>query len=334
MLSAIVARMSAELDRPVISKPKKHRKSEKEEKSEKKSEKKRKREVAEGESELPFPKKKKQKHSEPQPKPERQAQSPPGPTPTPKTSPFYTQTSSLYLPLAPIAQAHPLSALCAEHVSPLLLSYYPPFHGVLISYSDPRLSSKPHDIYTGDGRQKAFARSVDEYAATFVWLIAEFLVFRPQSGDVIEGYINLQSESSIGIIYWNYFNASIERSNLPRKWTWIPGGMAARGSRGSWKSKQKKSGGAGLRDDTVEEKQGRETQDLGVEDDLGYWQDEDGKKVEGLVKFYVKDVDTSRSADRENGFIGIAGSIIEPRVDHDRAGALTNGSGFLKRRPT
>ncbi|PBP25479.1 RNA polymerase Rpb7-like domain-containing protein [Diplocarpon rosae] len=44
-------------------------------------------------------------------------------------SPFHLQTSSLYLPLAPVSQKFPLEGICAEHLSPLLLTYYPPFKG-------------------------------------------------------------------------------------------------------------------------------------------------------------------------------------------------------------
>ncbi|KAH8687894.1 hypothetical protein BGZ60DRAFT_394761, partial [Tricladium varicosporioides] len=59
------------------------------------------------------------------------------------SSPFHIQTSSLYLPLAPISQSYPLEGLCAEHLSPLLLTYYPPFEGILLSYHNPRMSEAP-----------------------------------------------------------------------------------------------------------------------------------------------------------------------------------------------
>ena len=312
-----------EIDPPSLPQPKKHRKSEGEEKREKR--KKRKRKTAEGEAELGSP----TKRHKSKPNTEAQAQVPSIPTPTAGTSPFYLQTSSLYLPIAPIAQTRPLPALCAEHISPLLLSYYPPFHGVLMSYSNPRLSSSPHDISSTDGRQKAFARSIDEYAATFVWLTAEFLIFRPQRGDVVEGFVNLQSENSIGIVYWNFFNASIERKNLPREWSWVPGGMSVDRRRGPQKLKKgergkiKSGGEEELMVDGMEP-------EVRVEDDLGYWQDGNGKRVERLIRFYVKSVETSRSADREHGFLGVEGSMLDPEEDiaGARGGRLTNGSIF------
>lgn len=325
--------MSMEVNGSLDRKHTKRRKSEQEEKNETK--KKRKGRIADEESELASPQKKhRSRATKSQPEGEAQARSLPGPAPTAQKSPFYLQTSSLYLSIAPIAQSHPLAALCAEHISPLLLSYYPPFHGVLISYSNPRLSSDPHDSSARDGRQKAFARSVDEYAATFVWLTAEFLVFRPQRGDVLEGYVNLQSENSISLIYWNFFNASIERRSLPKKWKWIPGGSLIAG--GKKKLQQARTEGIPSEDGMAQEHEEGEALDLAMQDDLGYWQDGNGQKVNGLVRFYVKDVETSRSADRENGFLGIEGSISEPAEDHIRAGKgrLTNGSVFGGGGPT
>src|SRR5450432_1640489 len=57
-------------------------------------------------------------------------------------SPFHTQTSSIYLPLAPISQRQPLEGICAEHLSPLILTYYPQLSGVILSYSQPRMSEQ------------------------------------------------------------------------------------------------------------------------------------------------------------------------------------------------
>ena len=252
-----------------------------------------------------------------------------GPIPTPETSPFYEQTSSLYLPIAPIAQNHPTSALCAEHISPLLLSYYPPFHGVLISYSNPRLSSTAPVIPALDGRQKAFARSVDEYAATFVWLTAEFLIFRPQKGDVIEGFINLQSENSIGIVYWNFFNASIARNFLPEDWNWRPAGMSwGRTSSSGHQGKALKAPSASTNaDEGGETQKGSQTR-MTQQSDVGHFQTEGGRRVEGRVRFYVKNVDTSRSIDQEHRFLGIEGTMLNPEeeISAFKTRPLTNGT--------
>lgn len=196
-------------------------------------------------------------------------------------SPFYLQTSSLYLPLAPISQRYPLEGLCAEHISPLILTYYPPFRGVILSYSNPRLSQTP---YGNDG-EKTLLKSIDEYAVSYSWLTAEFLIFKPQRGGLLEGYINLQNEGHLGLVCWNLFNASIERKRLPKEWKWI-------GVEG-------------------EEKSGEEGDY--AEDGIGYYVDGEGKRIDGTIKFRVKDTESSH--DRERGFFSIEGTMLDTKEE-------------------
>src|ERR1700728_1137244 len=60
------------------------------------------------------------------------SQTTPAPEDQEKATPFHIQTSSLHLPLAPISQSTPLEGLCAEHISLLILRYFPPFGGVIL----------------------------------------------------------------------------------------------------------------------------------------------------------------------------------------------------------
>ena len=216
-------------------------------------------------------------------------------------SPFYQQTSSFYLTLPPISQKHALQGICAEHISPLILTYYPPFHGVIISYSNARLSTDPQ---IGSSKP-AYARAIDEYASSFIWLTADFVIFKPQKNSMIEGYVNLQSESTIGLLCLNFFNASIERKRLPKEWKWIPGGMRA-----PRKRKLKKAAR-----DVMSDSEGAEVEEVDLnEQDLGdaegFFQDQAGKRVEGLLRFRVANVDTSKSMDRETGFVSIEGTML------------------------
>ena len=222
-------------------------------------------------------------------------------------SPFYKQTSSFYLPLPPISQKHALQGICAEHISPLILTYYLPFHGVIISYSNARLSTEPET----ETSKPAYARAVDEYASSFVWLTADFVIFKPQRNSVIEGYVNLQSESTIGLLCLNFFNARIERKRLPKEWKWIPGGMKI--------SRRRKLKNA--TQDTMLDSDGAEGDESDVDEQIlddtdGCFRDGAGNKVEGLLQFRVKDVDTSKSMDRESGFVSIEGTML--REDEER----------------
>ena len=222
-------------------------------------------------------------------------------------SPFHQTSASFYLPLSPIGQLYPLRTLCAEHISPLLLTYYQPLHGVVLSYGNPRLSANGEDPTSTDGRQKTYARSIDEYAAPFVWLTADFLVLDPQRGDVCEGYISIQNESSIGLICWNFFSASIERVRLPKDWKWI-----SKGNTQKWKQKLKRPS----QDDDMdidEDQDGDDTtrvQSAYVEQGAGYYVDGNENKVSGLIRFRVVDVDTSAGTSREFDFMSVLGTML------------------------
>lgn len=221
------------------------------------------------------------------------------------TSSFHQQSCCLYLPLSPVSQRHPLQGLCAEHISPLILTYYPPVRGVILSYSNVRFSADP--LQTADEaatEQPIYALAVDEYAACFVWVSVDLLLFRPQKGNTIEGWINLQNEGNIGLVCWNFFNASIERKRLPKDWKWISGGTKSQSSREKLKGSTRGS--------QIHSSANRMTSHSeSVPDIDGHFEDENGKRIEGLVEFRVKDIETSRSSDRENGFLSIEGTMLD-----------------------
>lgn len=203
-------------------------------------------------------------------------------------SPFQTQRTSFFLPLSPVSSLYPLEGLCAEHFSPLLLNYYPPFRGVILSYANVTLSEDPNPRAHRTG--PVLARSIDEYGGGFVWVTADFLIFRPRSGEVIEGKINLQNEGHLGLVCYNLFNASIERKRLPADWAWrVPEGDAA----------------SGVHDDGDQ----ANGEPAAQEHEIGYFRDRSGTKVEGTIKFRIKDVDTS--FDGDVGFISIEGTMLD-----------------------
>ncbi|KAI9880804.1 MAG: hypothetical protein M1830_000240 [Pleopsidium flavum] len=226
-----------------------------------------------------------------------------------EASPFHIQTSSLYLPLSPISQLYPLKGLCAEHLSPLILTYYPPFHGVLLSYSNVQLSENPSTSTSSAG--KILARSVDEYAVNFIWVTADFLIFEPQRGGWIEGWINLQNEGHLGLVCWNLFNASIERKWLPKTWNWIG---AHKGPEQENKHKKRKN----TQETTVD----------GVDEGEGYFEDADRQKIEGAIRFRVRDMESSPTSEKEKGFLSIEGSLLSEEIEMDLlAQERTRGKG-------
>lgn len=196
-------------------------------------------------------------------------------------SPFTQRTTSFYLPLSPCAANFPLEGLLAEHISPLLLTYYPPLKGVLLSYSNAYLSETPQA--NTESKDRVLTKCTNEYAVTFVWLTADFLLLRPQRGTWMEGYVRLGNESMIGLVCYNYFNAVIEREKMPRSWTWV------------------------AEDEEMEEQKGRRRTD--AVESAGYFQDGERKKVEGRVVFRVEDFEALVG---EGGSgVSIMGTLLE-----------------------
>ena len=319
--------MSVEVSKVKATKSTDHQKSQ--DKSAKKDKKKRKRDRQDGYEVVENPPSKKQRSSKHH-KDLTTRSSVPSSTDLSNHSPFFIQTSSLYLPLSPISQLHPLQGLCAEHISSLLLTYYPPFHGVILSYSNPRLCNDPKQADDPEQKTTVLARSIDEYAASFVWVTADFLLFKPQKGRWIEGWVNLQNESHVGLVCWNLFNASIGKKHLPRNWKWIGHNVEVKQKtklKGGYKSPERKDQRANNADGTGEND---------VQEDEGYFEDGEGNRIEAYLRFRIKDVETSLSTDREKGFLSIEGTLISEEeennvVEQEQTRAHTASPGLLVR---
>lgn len=220
-------------------------------------------------------------------------------------SPFHVQSATLYLPLSPISQSHPIEGICAEHLSPLLLTFYPPLGGVVLAYNNVQLSETPQG---DDGTKQLLLHNIDEYAVSFCWVTATFLLFKPERGVGLEGYVNLQNQGHLGVVCWNLFNASIEAKRLPKGWKWIDVGEMGTDDNGN-------NGYA--------------------EDGLGYWVDEEGKKIESQIKFRVREVESSH--DRERGFLSIEGTLLDETeeqalVEKENEERMQNRGALSKKR--
>ena len=207
-------------------------------------------------------------------------------------SPFMKQTTSFYLPLSPCAYRFPLEGLCAEHISPLLLTYCPRLRGVLLSYENPRMSEHPIagvHVKSSEDKKAVLARSVDEYAVTYVWLTADFLLFRPNRGTYLEGYVSLQNESILGLVCYNYFNAVIERDKLPKDWKWIDEEDQTEQPK---KKKRKRAAQGG-----------------------GYFVDGDENPINGRLVFKVEDFEATAGSDTGSGTVSILGTLRYEREE-------------------
>lgn len=171
-------------------------------------------------------------------------------------SPFRLINATLYVPLSPISisPTHASASLIAEHLAPLLLTYYPPFKGIVLAYSNASISetaptstninshtNSQNSSNTSSGssftaplssqslnfdnpKPLTLALTANEYGVLYLYLTATFLIFSPQKGHVLEGWVNVQSEGFVGAIAYNLFSVGIERKRTPKTWKWIPPG--------------------------------------------------------------------------------------------------------------
>ncbi|KAI9725635.1 MAG: hypothetical protein M1828_002920 [Chrysothrix sp. TS-e1954] len=219
------------------------------------------------------------------------------------TSPFCVQKAAIHLPLSPVGirrkpgsslrdgtEHKPeteLEAVCAEHLSPLLLTYSQSLRGIVLSYHAPRLSNSPSSV---DTDAVVLGRTVDEYCVSYVWVIADFVLLRLQRGTWIEGHITVQNESYIALVCWNLFNASIAKKNLPQDWQWVGDKARDRHGRGRTPNSRVPDG-----QETVN----------------GSFMNSKGEKVEGRLQFRVRDFEGLSS----KAFSSVEGTLMSEKLE-------------------
>lgn len=249
------------------------------------------------------------------------------------SSPFRLITSTLYLPLSPISisSTHALSSLLAEHISPLLLTYYPPFHGVILAYSDPSISSNPPSVKStspetdpNNPRPLSLAVTANEYGVLYVYLTATFLVFRPEPGQTLEGWINVQSEGFLGAVVHNLFSVGIERRRLPQDWEWVAPGQGGTTTANLDNKTEFDSDKENFRPLPAS---ASTHFDLGIDSSqqhafdeeeaaaTGYFRTRSGRRVRGTIRFRVCDIDVIPGSEKDKGFLSLEGTMLTPEEE-------------------
>lgn len=273
---------------------------------------------------------------------------------TTTSSPFHSTTLSLYLPIPAIALSPTtaLPAILTTHLTPLLLSYYPPLRGIVLAISNPILSSKrplpnsppppPPSTHADEPSQTVLAHCADADGLSYTWLTATFLLFRPRIGDELEGWVNVCSEGFVGLVCYNYFQVAVARDRIPRQWRWVSPGGGAVANKGEMRRKMKKMGvkkdGDGEEEEEEEEEAMVDTSqetlvnavadgdqerkedgdgDRDGEGEIGYFQRGDGSRVQGSIRFRVVDSEIVPGHDRESWSLQIEGTLLS--VDEEES---------------
>lgn len=196
---------------------------------------------------------------------------------------FKKFTTELYVSLAPCFINDPINGIKAQHLDPLVMTYFPKAKGVVIAYSNLKLS--PENKTTDTDDNPIYVSTVSNSSPfTYLWVTVDLLIWQPNAGDIIEGYSYMQTASHIGLLVHDTFNATIKKFNIPAEWRFVPSQV----------------------DEYAETEQ-----EAGKFKSFGYWVDENDVKIEGKIKFTVKSVHASGRV------VSLAGTLIKPGSEKD-----------------
>lgn len=195
---------------------------------------------------------------------------------------FHKLSVSLHVSLAPCFNRDPFRGVKVQHLDPMLMTYSSIARGVVIAYSDLRLSKENIDEDSND--QKGLAKIANSSPFSFLWALVSLLIWKPQVGDVMEGYIYMQTPSHIGLLIHDTFNASIKKFNIPDDWNFVPN----------------------QEDEYLEDNDGHSKFKS-----FGYWMDNTGARVEGRLRFTVKSIHTTGKV------VSLEGTLLNPSSEKD-----------------
>jgi DNA-directed RNA polymerase I subunit RPA43 len=242
-------------------------------------------------------------------------------------SPFHSVRLSLYVPLSAISlsPATALASLQAEHLSPLLLTYYAPARGIVLAFTDTVISStrtQPSNPPPGsESSTSILANCADEYGISYLWLTTTFLIFRPAPAQTLSGWINVCSDGFVGLLSYNYFQTGVARNRIPKDWRWVgPGGDPTQARKRSIRSKAKKVRIRSSDSEDVDmDAENIQTTMVDPEDwaeddydGTGYFVTADGSRVKGTLQFRVVDADVVPGHHRDMWALQIEGTLLSP----------------------
>ncbi|KAJ8143724.1 hypothetical protein OY671_003153 [Metschnikowia pulcherrima] len=198
---------------------------------------------------------------------------------------FRVVRTSMYVSLAPCHITNPVNGVKAQHLDPLIMTYFPKARGVVLSYFNVNLQSKDS---SEEGSEALLAKVTESSAFAFMWITVDLLIWHPQLGDLLQGYVYMQTASHIGLLVHDTFNASIKFRNIPQDWEFVPSQA----------------------DEVGESEDASQTSSSKFKS-FGYWTDASGTKVEGKVSFSVKAIYTSGK------MLSIEGTLLTPESELD-----------------
>ncbi|SCU82154.1 LAFA_0C09406g1_1 [Lachancea sp. 'fantastica'] len=193
---------------------------------------------------------------------------------------------SMYVSLAPTYMGEPNKGIKRQHLNPMIMKYSSDVGGVVLGYQnlDIKDASPNSDDDEADNEGSSGHKLVKVTPDTpfgFAWCSVDLFVWQPQVGNVIEGWIFIQSPSHIGLLIHDAFNASIKKTTIPPEWTFIH-------------NEDINGSGEGASEGDAEQPRS-----------LGHWVDENGQQLDGKLRFTVRNVYTTGKV------VSLEGSLLQ-----------------------
>lgn len=219
---------------------------------------------------------------------------------------FHKISTSLYVSLAPVYALNSVAGIKAQHLDPLIMTYFSAVGGVVLAHLNLRVSGHEEPNGLEESSEPVVAKIMYDSPFAFLWITVDFLVWKPQPTDVLEGWINMQSPSHIGLLIHDTFNATIKRDVIPIDWTFVPNQADEEEEEDLALANSVDRAVAEMEKEESETAKNERKNLFQAPKSLGYWLDGQGKKIEGKIRFSVKSFNVS------GRFVSVQGSLIDP----------------------
>lgn len=217
---------------------------------------------------------------------------------------FHKVSTTMYVALAPVYTLNPLSGIKSQHLDPLLMTYFAPVEGVILTHSNVRLLGNDEDLDASKDGNAVYAKVKYDSPFAYLWIAVDFIVWKPLPGDKLEGIVTLQSPSHIGLLIHDTFNGRIRRDGIPSDWYFehFQADEEVYEEDAVMTSAMDKAA-AELEKD---EQSIARAMSKAAPKSLGNWYDSEGTKIEGKIQFTVKAFQVS------SRYVSVQGTLLDP----------------------
>ncbi|WPK26469.1 hypothetical protein PUMCH_003823 [Australozyma saopauloensis] len=199
---------------------------------------------------------------------------------------FRVARTSMYVSIAPCHIANPINGIKEQHLDPLVMKYFAKARGVVLGYSNIVINSGESET---NEENQIVAPVSDLSPFAFMWITVDLLLWTPQIGDTLKGFIYMLTATHLGLLVHDTFNAHIRFRYIPQDWEFVPN-QADEFTDSN--TEPLESGRSNFRS-------------------YGHWVDHNGLKVEGKIPFTIRSIHTSGK------MISLEGTLVSPERELD-----------------